>query len=153
MKHYKIISYSDVITNSSSEVFVIHSKPEFQGEINEEIPELLNQICDAVDLNINKMMEFDVSNETYIDEDWYYYVHKGDLLIYSVSDNTIPYWLMDLIDSINYLPKFKDKFSGYYAKDLGKKDLPYHDWNHKPNEPALTHKEVEIPSIQRKHLG
>ncbi len=149
----KIISISDVITNSSSEVFVIHSKPEFQEEINEEIPEFLKNICEVAELNIDEIMEFDVSDETYIDEGWYYYVNEKDLVIYSVSDNTIPSWLMDLIDSINYLPKFKDKFSGYYAKDLGKKDLPYYNWNHKPDEPALTHKEVEIPSIQRHHLG
>jgi len=149
----KIISISDVITNSSSEVFIIHSKPEFQDEINEEIPELLNRICDVTDLNIDDIMEFDISDETYIDQDWYYYVHKGDLLIYSVSDNTIPSWIMDLIQSINYMPKFKNKFSGYYAKDLGKKDLPYYNWHHKPDEPALTHREVEIESIQRHHLG
>lgn len=149
----KIISISDVITNSSSEVFVIHSKPEFQEEINEEIPEFLKNICEIAELDIDEVMEFDVSDETYIDDGWYYYVNKKDLVIRSVSDNTIPSWLMDLIDSINYLPKFKDKFSGYYAKDLGKKDLPYYNWNHKPDEPALTHKEVEIPSIQRHHLG
>lgn len=149
----KIISISDVITNSSSEVFVIHSKPEFQEEINGEIPEFLKNICEVVGLNIDKTMKFDISDETYIDEDWYYYVHKKDLVIYSVSDNTIPAWLIDLIRSINYLPQFKDKFSGYFAEDLGKIDLPYYDWNHKPNEPGLKHRMTEIPSIQREHLG
>lgn len=149
----KIISISDVITNSSSEVFVIHSKPEFQEEINKEIPELLKNVCEVIDLNIDKMMEFNVSDKTYIDEGWYYYVNKGDLLIYSTEDNSIPSWLMDLIDSLPYIPKFEDKFSGYYAKDLGKKDLPYYDWNHKDNEPALKHKKVEIESVQRHHLG
>lgn len=149
----KIISISDVITNSSSEVFVIHSKPEFQNEINEEIPEFLKQICEIANENINEMMEFDVSNETYIDPDWYYYVHKGDLVIYSTSDNTIPYWIMEIIECLNNISKFKDKFSGYFAKDLGVKELPYYDWNHKDDEPGLKYKEVEIKSIQRHHLG
>lgn len=149
----KIISISDVVTNSSSEVFIIHAKPEFQEEINEEIPEFLKQICDLFEEDINDMMEFEVSHETYIDEDWYYYVHKGDLLIHSTDDNSIPGWLMDVISDLNYTNKFKDKFSGYYAEDLGEKDLPYYDWNHEPDEPGLKHRKTEIQSIQRHHLG
>ena len=149
----KILSISDVITNSSSEVFIVHSKPEFQDEINQTIPEFLREICDLFEEDIDDMMYFSVSGETYIDEDWYYYVHKNDLLIHSVSDNTIPAWLMDIISDLNYTKKFKDKFSGYYAQDLGEKDLPYYNWNHKPDEPALQHKLTEIRSIQRHHLG
>ena len=99
------------------------------------------------------MMEFDVSNKTYIDPDWYYYVHKGDLVISSISDNTIPDWIMEIIECLNNISKFEDKFSGYYAKDLGVKELPYYDFNHKDNEPGLKYKEVEIKSIQRHHLG
>lgn len=146
----KIISVSNVITNSSSEVFIIHAKPEFQKEINEEIPEFLKQLCNLFEEDIEDMMEFEISDKTYIDDGWYYYVHKGDLLIHSTSDNTIPGWLMDIISDLNYTKKFKDKFSGYYAKDLGEIDLPYYDWNH---EPALKHKMTEIQSIQRHHLG
>ena len=149
----KVLSISDVITNSSSEVFIIHAKPEFQEEINEEIPEVLRLICDLFEEDINEMMEFEVSDETYIDDGWYYYVHKGDLLIHSTTDNSIPGWLMDVISDLNYTKKFKDKFSGYYAEDLGEIDLPYYDRNHKPDEPALKHKMTEIRSIQRHHLG
>ena len=119
----KIISISDVITNSSSEVFIIHAKPEFQEEINKEIPEFLNQLCELVGENIDEIMEFDISDETYIDTDWYYYVHKNDLVINSVSDNTIPYWIMELIQSLETVSKFKDKFGGYYAEDLGEKEV------------------------------
>lgn len=149
MKHYKIISYSDVITNSSSEVFVVHAKPEFQEEINKEIPEFLQQICDFSGSDINEMMDFNVSDNSHINEDWYYYVNKGDLIITSVDDNTIPSWMIDLIDSINFLPKFKDKFGGYYSNDLGEIDMPYYDWS-KDKE---SHKLQKIPSIQRRHLG
>lgn len=149
----KILSISDVITNSSSEVFIIHAKPKFQEEINEEIPEFLKQLCELFEEDIDDMMEFDVSDETYIDEGWYYYVHKGDLLIHSTGDNSIPGWLMDVISDLNWTKKFRDKFSGYYAEDLGEKDLPYYDWNHKPDEPGLKHRMTEIRSIQRHHLG
>ena len=149
----KIISISDVITNSSSEVFIIHGKPEFQEELNEEIPEVLGKLCELFGENVNDIMEFSVSDETYIDEGWYYYVHKGDLLIHSTDDNSIPGWLMDTISDLNYTKRFRDKFSGHYAKDLGEIDLPYYDWNHKPDEPGLKHRLTEIQSIQREHLG
>lgn len=149
----KIISISDVITNSSSEVFIIHAKPEFQEEINQEVPEFLNQLCELANEDINKIMEFDIADETYIDDDWYYYVHKNDLIIYSVSDNTIPYWIMELIQSLETVSKFKDKFGGYYAEDLGEKELPYYNLNHKKDEPALQVRKVKIESIQRHHLG
>ena len=149
----KILSISDVITNSSSEVFIIHAKPEFQDEINQEIPEFLKEVCDIFEEDIEDMLYTEISDETYIDEEWYYYVHKNDLLIHSNSDNTIPGWLMNIIDDLPWINKFKDKFQGYYAKDLGEIDLPYYDWNHKPDEPGLKHRMENIRSIQRHHLG
>ena len=149
----KILSISDVITNSSSEVFIIHAKPEFQDEINQEIPEFLKEVCDIFEEDIEDMLYTEISDETYIDEEWYYYVHKNDLIIHSNSDNTIPQWLMGIIDNLPWTNKFRDKFQGYYAKDLGEIELPYYDWNHKPNEPAFKHRMENIRSIQRHNLG
>lgn len=149
----KILSVSDVITNSSSEVFIIHAKPEFQDEINQEIPEFLKSICDLFKEDIDYMLYTTISDETYIDEDWYYYVHKNDLLIHSNSDNTIPSWLMNIIDDLPWTKRFRDKFQGYWAEDLGEVDLPYYDWNHEPDEPGLKHRKENIRSIQRCHLG
>ena len=149
----KILSISDVITNSSSEVFIIHAKPEFQDEINQEIPEFLKEVCDIFEEDIEDMLYTEISDETYIDEEWYYYVHKNDLIIHSNSDNTIPQWLMEIIDNLPWTNKFRDKFQGYYAKDLGEIELPYYDWNHKSDEPGLKHRMENIRSIQRHHLG
>lgn len=149
----KIISVSDVITNSSSEVFIIHAKPEFQDEINQEIPEFLKSICELFEEDIDDMLYTTISDETYIDEEWYYYVHKNDLLIHSNSDNTIPSWLMSIIDDLPWTKRFRDKFQGYWAEDLGEVELPYYDWNHKPDEPGLKHKKKPIESVQRHHLG
>lgn len=149
----KVISISDVITNSSSEVFIIHAKPEFQDEINQEVPDFLVELCNLCGEDIEDMMEFSVSDETYIDDDWYYYVHKNDLLIHSTRDNSIPGWLMDLISGLYYMKKFRSKFAGYYAEDLDQVDLPYYDWNHEPDEPGLRHRMEDIKSIQRHHLG
>ena len=149
----KILSISDVITNSSSEVFIIHAKPEFQDEINQEIPEFLKEVCDIFEEDIEDMLYTEISDETYIDEEWYYYVHKNDLIIHSNSDNTIPQWLMEIIDNLPWTNKFRNKFQGYYAEDLGEIELPYYDWNHKPDESGLKHRMENIRSIQRHHLG
>lgn len=145
----KILSISDVITNSSSEVFIVHGKPEFQDELNEEIPELLKMLCESIGLDIDDMMYFKVSDSSYIDEGWDYPVEKNDLLIHSQSDNTIPSWLMEFIEYLYNFPKFQNKFFGYYAEDLGKKELPQYNWNTGKYEK----REKEIESIQRHHLG
>jgi len=145
----RILSISDVITNSSSEVFIIHGKPEFQDELNEEIPELLEALCDSIGLDVDDMMYFEVSNSTYIDEDWEYPVENNDLIIHSQSDNTIPSWLMEFIEYLYNFPKFQNKFFGYYAEDLGEKELPRYNWNKRKYEK----RKKEIESIQRHHLG
>ena len=144
-----ILSISDVITNSSSEVFIIHGKPECQDELIEEIPELLDKLCEAVGLDINEIMDFEISDSTYDNEDWNYHVENNDLIIQSQSDNSIPSWLMDFIESLYYLPKFKDKFYGYYAKDLGEKKLRAYNWN--TGEYEIVNRRIE--SIHREHLG
>ena len=145
----KILSVSDVITNSSSEVFIVHSKPEFQDSINEEVPELLKKICEAVEEDIEEMLCCSVSPVTGVDKDWGYYYNEKDLIIESVDDNSIPGWLMDFIQEIPYLSKFRDRFYGYYAEDLGEKNLPVYDW--KVNDYVL--KSNRIESVQRRHLG
>ena len=145
----KILSVSDVITNSSSEVFIVHSKPEFQDSINEEVPELLKKICEAVEEDIEEMLCCSVSPVTGVDKDWGYYYNEKDLIIESVDDNSIPGWLMDFIQEIPYLSKFRDRFYGYYAEDLGEKNIPVYDW--KVNDYVL--KPNRIESVQRRHLG
>lgn len=145
----KILSISDVITNSSSEVFIIHGKPEFQDELNEEIPEIINNLCEAVGLDIDEILYFDICDKSGIDDNWYYSFEKNDLMIHSVSDNTIPQWLMYFIEELYYFPKLRNKFFGYYAEDIGKIELPYYDWNDSKTKTRFE----EIESIQRHHLG
>ena len=145
----KILSISDVITNSSSEVFVIHAKPGFQEEINQEVPQLLNNICELLELNPEDLYTTEVAEDSYMDEDWYYYVNKNDLLIHSNGDNSIPYWLMTFIEDLYCSPKYQDKFSGYYADDIEPKNVPVYDY--RKNDYVLQTK--NICSIQRCHLG
>ena len=56
---------------------------------------------------------------------------------------------MDFIQEIPYLSKFRDRFYGYYAEDLGEKNIPVYDW--KVNDYVL--KSNRIESVQRRHLG
>lgn len=150
----KILSVSDVITNSSSEVFIIHSKPEVDNsEIYEEIKELLDSICELTGIDPSDCYTTDIAENSYIDEDWYYSVEEGDTVIESISDNTIPGWLMNFIEDILYMPRFKDKFSGYYATDLGEKEIPHDVWNSETREYETVTRKTEIESIQRHHLG
>lgn len=145
----KILSISDVITNSSSEVFIVHAKPEFQDRINEEVPELLAKLCSVLELDIDDILTTRISTETGIDDDWYYNLNKGDLIIESVSDNTIPYWLMEFIEDLYCFPKFRDMFSGYYAEDLGEVDRKRYDFN----KGEMIYYKDNVKSIQREHLG
>lgn len=144
-----ILSISDVITNSSSEVFIIHGKPEFQDELNEEIPELLEVLCESIGLDIHEIAYFETSDSSFVDQDWHYTVEKNDLLIYSQSDNSIPLWLMEFIDCLYNFPKFQSKFSGYYAKDLDEREIPYYNWN----TGIYEKRKQKTESIQRRHLG
>lgn len=149
----RIISFSDVITNSSSEVFVLHPKPEVNKEdLLYEIEEMLNTLCELTGEDPNEMYSIGSAGCTTINEDWWYYQEEGDIIIESISDNTIPGWMMDFIEEIYSMPKFEDKFSGYYAEDLGKKPIPHDVWISGEGS-KITDEPMEVKSIQRIHLG
>lgn len=149
-----ILSFSDVITNSSSEVFVLHPKPEVnKSEFECEIEVLLESLCRLAGKDPDDMYTIYSSETSYIDEDYHYNVEVGDVVIESNDDNSIPSWLMEFIGEINYMPKFKDKFSGYYAEDLGEKKMPMYKWNNEKRQYEDIIELRKIESIQRRHLG
>lgn len=149
----KIISFSDVITNSSSEVFVLHPKPEVNREdFLYEIKELLNTLCELTGENKDDMYYISSAEHTEINEDWWYSQEEGDVIIESVGDNTIPVWMMEFIERLYTMSRFEDKFSGYYAEDLGKKSIPHYKWVSGEGQ-VRTDEPVDIESIQRIHLG
>ena len=145
----KILSISDVITNSSSEVFVIHAKPGCQETANDIIQELLKNICELTQEDIYDIMRFEIADESYVEQDWGYSVEKGDLLIHSTGDNSIPGWLMDFISCINDLKPLRDYMDGYYAKDIPEKHLLR--YNYKIGDYELM--PVKVNVVQRVHLG
>ena len=88
-------------------------------------------------------------DESYIEQDWGYSVEKGDLLIHSTGDNSIPGWLMDFISCINDLKPLRDYMDGYYAEDIPEKHLPR--YNYKIGDYELM--PVKVNVVQRVHLG
>ena len=100
----KIQSISDIITNSSSEVFIIDTdKPEV-------IEQLLRDICEVCHWDIEEIMNFATANEDGKIDGWNIDYNAGNLIIRSVSDNTIPYFLMTLIEDLQWenIPALQD---------------------------------------------
>lgn len=97
----KIQSFSDIITNSSSELFIIHNPKENGDKITEFLQELYN----LLKRNIDNDMCIEPVGTSQIQEvaGEGYNCKKGDLLIWSSSENSIPYPIMDLIEGLPYL--------------------------------------------------
>ena len=94
-------SISDVITNSSSELFIIKN-PKKKGE---EITEFLQGVYKLLGQDIDEDMYIESANAQSIKDVSYqgYKCEKGDLLIWSQEENSIPYPIMDLIEGCEYL--------------------------------------------------
>lgn len=105
-----IQNISDVITNSSSEIFVCKSNnPEETEALLREVLEsvyenykIARKHADGKDVpfygeTIDELMTIYVSDEEYTDKYWGYTVHEGDVVIESTSDNSIPEILMNFI--------------------------------------------------------
>ena len=99
----KIQSISDIITNSSSEVFVISTNK------HAEVAAFIRDICNSFGVNMDTIMKFDSATKN---ERVGYNLKckKGDLVIYSIGDNTIPSIIMNIIEELDYnsyLPNIK----------------------------------------------
>lgn len=103
----KIQSYSDVITNSSSELFVIKGTDEGKNSV----VKLIEALRDVLDDDLGLSFEYAANDmrcdhtETYgktvyhLNSDgWDYEYDKGDLIIESHDDNTIPFPIMELLE-------------------------------------------------------
>lgn len=99
-----IQSFSDIITNSSSEVFVIESKD------HEKIKTFLADICEVFGWDVNDLMTFESVEEDGEVEGWDSTYKAGNLLIWSTDDNSIPSIIMEIISDMkwDYIPALKD---------------------------------------------
>ena len=107
----KIQNISDVITNSSSEIFICKS------DNSEQTIELLEEVLTSVYENYKKaqdhagyntysyygeslsdILTIRIADDDYTDS-WYgYNISKGDVIIESTTDNSIPIIIMDFIE-------------------------------------------------------
>lgn len=99
-----IQSFSDIITNSSSEVFVIESRD------HERIKTFLADVCEVFGWDVNDLMTFESVEEDGKVEGWDSTYKAGNLLIWSTDDNSIPSIIMEIISNMkwDYIPALKD---------------------------------------------
>lgn len=99
-----IQSFSDIITNSSSEVFIIESSD------HEKIKTFLADVCEVFGWDVNDLMTFESVEEDGEVEGWDSTYKAGNLLIWSTDDNSIPDIIMDIIRELkwDYIPILKD---------------------------------------------
>ena len=90
-----IQSISDIITNSSSEVFVISTNK------HAEVASFIKDICDIFGVDMDDIMEFEsATKDGRVGYDLK--PKKGDLIIYSTGDNTIPWAIIHLIEELDW---------------------------------------------------
>lgn len=102
-----IHSFVDLITNSSSELFIVRDNSSV-----ETVTELLEKLCDIYNQKMRLIGEplvvfddiFGTIEECYsdmIEPDWYgVQTRKGDILIHSRDDNSIPYEMQNDIETM-----------------------------------------------------
>ena len=101
---------SDVITNSSSEIFIC------QTDNPEEVANTMREVLSAVyenfrtarscskkntlglyEKNLDDILSISIANSDYYDNSWGISYKKGDIIVESQYDNSIPSILMDFI--------------------------------------------------------
>jgi len=89
-----IQSFSDIITNSSSEVFILDTKD------HAGVAQFLSDICNLLNLNLGDLVDF----ESVTRDSSYYYkgpkIKKGNLLITEKYDNALPDVISAVIKSL-----------------------------------------------------
>lgn len=98
----KIQSISDIITNSSSEVFIIDSKQ------HDKIAEFLKDLCNVCGIDFYNIMEFISATSN---GDFYGVKYKkGNFIITTTYDNSIPGAILNFIENLVWsnIPALED---------------------------------------------
>lgn len=90
----KIQSISDIITNSSSEVFIIDTNK------HAEVSKFIEDICNIFGVNVNDIIEFESATKDGGIYGWDAKYKKGNLLVWSKGENSIPFPILDLITNL-----------------------------------------------------
>ena len=84
----KIQSMSDIITNSSSEVFII------DAENHDTLIEFISDVCNIFGWDVNDLMTFESPAQDGEISGWNIKYKADSLVIWSRGDNSIPYSIM-----------------------------------------------------------
>lgn len=117
-----IQSVSDLITNSSSEVFICSVDSVNTKALKSEIESLINTLMEAlgyVDDDYYTGAVVEIADKDGIIEGWGYKYKKGDILIWSNEENSIPWNIMEILEDLDCLPKFEDKVADVERHHLG----------------------------------
>lgn len=117
----KIQSINDLITNSSSEVFICstESNPEITRD---ELQEFIDTLMDILGYDNDDYYigaDITVAEKDGVIGGWDYTYKKGDILVESKNDNSIPWHIMDILEELMYIPKFKNKITNVERHHLG----------------------------------
>lgn len=115
-----IQSVSDLITNSSSEVFICHVDTNDTEALKSEIESLINTLMEALgyvndDYYAGAVVE--IADEDGVIEGWKY--KKGNIIIWSREENILPWNIIDILGDLDCLPKFEDKVTDVERHHLG----------------------------------
>lgn len=112
MKKLKIQSIADVITNSSSEIFIIKDETDLEMSLDsyrgflDDLERYSKLFLEKEHISGSYMThngpedfyEVSIAEYKYYDHDYGYSYDVGDLLIESVTDNSIPFEVMEYIE-------------------------------------------------------
>ena len=123
MKHpIYIQSISDLITNSSSEVFICKVNTNDTENLRSEIESFINtlmEILGYVEDDYYAGATVEIADEDGEVEGYGYQYKKGDILIWSNDDNSIPWNIMSILEDLEYLPKFENEVTNVKRHHLG----------------------------------
>lgn len=90
----KIQSISDIITNSSSEVFII------DVDNHDSLKEFIADVCDVFGWDVDDLMTFESTTQDGEISGWDIEYKADSLLIWSREDNSIPWAIMAIIEEL-----------------------------------------------------
>lgn len=117
-----IQSVSDLITNSSSEVFICSVNSADTEALRAEIDEFIETLMETlgfVGSDYYTGATVEIAEEDGDVDGFGYKYKKGDILIWSNGENSIPWDIMEILGDLNYIPKFEDKITDVERHHLG----------------------------------
>lgn len=63
--------------------------------------------------------EVEIATSDGVVDGWDYEYKKGDILIWSCDDNSIPWNIINILEDLNYLPKFEKRVTDVERHHLG----------------------------------